>query len=261
MNIMTSARMTEADYDRERARIRETYGDSTQQAGVRWEHALAMLFYRSGWTIEQLAAKEGKTKKYIGRLLVFGRFLRLPPDSGDTPEIRPTNLSEYRFRYYWERTGHLGGSGPSGGNERIRFREIARLMQADLKFGGLAGLPRGAGGKIREHFADGKWHSAEKITETIGVGEAINATLRHLIAHPISHGMRSERKQVGNSFHYRFFKQEHNVSIDELTTKLKPIIDELMVEGRKKHIATVSQGTILKCAGLIKNLLDEWAAE
>jgi hypothetical protein len=273
MNAMSSARMTEAEpdnvtamrgghmteaqYDKERAKIAPTKREAQAVAGVRWEQQLAALFYRSGWNTVQLAAKEDKSKTQIKRLLIFGRFLASAP-IGAEGEIVPNNLSEGRFREYWDLTSHLGGSGGSGGNEHIRFREITRLMQKDLKLGNSErALPRGVGSKIREQFADGKWHPIEKVTKEIGAEGNIGAVLRHLTQHPVAYGMRTERKQVGTSFHYRFFKQEKTVSVDELKEKLTPIIKELMIQGRA-NMATISPAGVLANAGRLQKLLDEW---
>jgi DNA-binding transcriptional regulator LsrR (DeoR family) len=88
--------MTVEQYEAERKKIIATYGDSKQDAGVRWEQELAILFHRSGWTQEELAAQEGKSQRHVGRLLVFGRFLNLDP-VGLTVEPVPKNLSERRL--------------------------------------------------------------------------------------------------------------------------------------------------------------------
>jgi hypothetical protein len=55
---MSTYRMPEEVYERERTRLREIYGDSSKEAGARFEQELAKLFYRSGWTQEELAKKE-----------------------------------------------------------------------------------------------------------------------------------------------------------------------------------------------------------
>lgn len=71
----TANRMSPADYEGERARPREACGDGKAEAGARFEQELAKLFYRSGWTQEMLAAKEGKSAGWICQKLRFGRFL------------------------------------------------------------------------------------------------------------------------------------------------------------------------------------------
>jgi hypothetical protein len=69
--LSSRRRRTEAQCDRERAKIRETYGNNKQQASIRWEQELAALFYRSGWTQDELAKKEERRRTYIVYLLRF----------------------------------------------------------------------------------------------------------------------------------------------------------------------------------------------
>jgi hypothetical protein len=99
--------------------LRQTYGDKRSDAPAKYDQALAALFYRSGWTQEELAQKEGKSRTWVVYRLTFGRFLKFVT-TGDNFQI-PPNLSERAFRNFWERTS---------GDERDRSREIARLMVA-----------------------------------------------------------------------------------------------------------------------------------
>jgi hypothetical protein len=46
-------------------------------------------------------------RQYVARLLVFGRFLNLHL-TGASMEPLPKNLSEWKFRCYWERTDKAG---------------------------------------------------------------------------------------------------------------------------------------------------------
>ena len=47
------------------------------------------------------------------------------------------------------------------------------------------------------------------------------------------HSAKAGRKKVGNEIHYRIFKQDKAVSVEELTTKLRPIVEGPKAEGKK----------------------------
>ena len=93
-------------------------------AGAKRDQVLAGLFYRSGWTQQELAEVEGKNQSWVTRRVRFGRFLENMPD-GINPDSLPKNLTERRFRSYWERTDK------SETNERIRFRAVQQLMESE----------------------------------------------------------------------------------------------------------------------------------
>ena len=111
---------------------------------------------------------------------------------------------------------------------------------------------------IKDQFADGKWHSLDKIAE------GLRADKNHVI--DTINGMsktgnfccKVERKRVGVNTEFRIFKKEKTISLDELTEKLAPIIKELKAEG-KKTMATMSPATVAHLAGKLSNLLGEWA--
>jgi hypothetical protein len=79
---------------------------------------------RGGWTQEQLAARENKGHSWVSYRLRFGRFVAYVTNI--TPVIRITinELTEGRFRGYWERTSK------GKGGETARFDAVIRLMQA-----------------------------------------------------------------------------------------------------------------------------------
>jgi hypothetical protein len=140
VSVFPHARMSHADYERERSRLRGLYGDSRKEAGARYEQALARLFYTSGWTLNELASKEGKGKSTISRMLIFGRFLGFLENENqsetdlsqtwDKPEKVPLGLTENYFHGFWDQTEK--GSGSSGGNERVRFLEVIRLKTRNV---------------------------------------------------------------------------------------------------------------------------------
>ena len=66
------------------------------------------------------------------------------------------------------------------------------------------------------------------------------------------HGAKAERRRVGKEIHYRIFKQNKTVSVDELTEKLTPIIDGLIAEG-KKNMATMVPATVAMLAASLSD--------
>jgi hypothetical protein len=104
----------------------------------------------------------------------------------------------------------------------------------------------------------GKWYSAKTVAEDAGITERdVHSVLRTMCWRP-AHGAKAERKKVGNQIHYRIFKQDKSVSVDELTTKLRPIVEGLKAEG-KKNMATMVPAEVAMLAARLERLLNEWA--
>lgn len=236
---VVTGRMSEAVYDVARAELRETYGDTIEQAGARFEQELARLFYRSGWTQDELAKKEGKGKSWISQRLIFGRFLTFAADS-----TMVEKLTERRFRDYWERT-------ESGPNERARFGEVIKLMQAPKR--------PAIGEAIKESFADGKWHGVATIAKGIDADEDhVRETLDRITRKNTTYfGCKAEKKYVGRDAAYRIFKIDRTISSAEIAEKLAPILSGLEAQG-KKTLATMSPGKVSILAHELRKLLKEW---
>lgn len=119
-------------------------------------------------------------------------------------------------------------------------------------------LSRTVGRAIVAKCRPGKWHSLSEIALAVGTSKRdANAVLETMCWRP-SYGAKAEWKRVGTERHYRIFKQDKTVSVDELTEKLTPIIDGLMAEG-KKNMATMVPATVAMLAAKLKRLLDDWA--
>jgi hypothetical protein len=238
-------RMSEAEYDVERAKL----APDKAAAGVRWEQELASLFYRSGWTQDELAKKEEKTQQWVALRIRFGRFLAF---AGNTTTV--VNLTERRFRAFWDRTTDYGSS-----NERIRFRAALELLEADepLRQARKIHIPKGHPKKIVEKFADTKWHSLPVIAKHLDAPEdEVDRSLAGMVKDGRG-GARSEMKTVGKIKHYRFYKNERMISSNELTDKLTPILDGLQAEA-KKSMATMSPMSVAQLAHKLRQLLKEW---
>jgi transcriptional regulator with XRE-family HTH domain len=248
--------MTEAEYERERARIAKTKAE----AGIRWEQELARLLNRSGWTQRELAKKEGLSPQRISYLLRFGQFLAFLENS---TSVEFAGLYESRFRSYWVRVSRLDGRGQSGLYNRERFREVARLMAEESGGWVKAGhrkyppLPSDTATTIIKKCGDGKWRSPAQIASRVGLNPEDAPRVVHLVQHH-KHLAKTESKKVGKETHYCIFKIEKTVGTDELTTKLTPILEELEAEG-KKNMATMVPAKVAMLTARIKQLLKEWA--
>jgi hypothetical protein len=244
-------RMTEAEYEQERQRLRDTYGNSSVEAAAKRDQALALLFARSNWTQEELAAKEGKERSFVARRLVFGRFLNFV--SADTKfETLPTNLSEFKFRKYWAAADKMGG------NERQRFAAVLKAMAEHTKLGPLRsgkGIPE----KIRDAFGDGRWHTDEAIVAHFA-NEHSEGDIRQALkdrANRNGNSFRVEGERFSRGYRYRIFKQGRMISSEEIAAKLQPLIKDLKEQGRS-NMATMSPGTVARLAALLQRVVDEW---
>lgn len=240
--IPISGRMSEPEYEAERRRLRDTYGDSRRDAGIRWEQALAVLFFRSGWTQDHLAAKEGKSQKWVDFNLRFGRFL-----ANSDISTTGSSLTERAFRQYWEQTDVTLA-------ERARFREVERLMAENPIETKQENTIKTA---IRRSYIDGKWHRAHTIAEDIGEPSAEVAKALEVMHRRPSTRYKCERKGGKASYSYRFFPIEKTVGLAELTEKLTPLIRELRSQA-KTNMATVAISVFGSVAAQMQQLLDEW---
>ena len=244
IDITEPRRMAPSDYEREREAIRATYGDSSGEAAALRDQALAKLFYRSGWTQEELAAKEGKSRSYLAQRLIFGRFLSFVA-TGNIPR----NLTERRFRDYWSRTDK------SETNERIRFREVLKLMESETT---LRRPQRpGVGKEIAERFADGKWHDVETIAKHVnGTVESLDTVFQNMRSKRANGIGLCEDRRHGKTIQYRMRKAGRTIDLEVLMEELQPLIDGLKAEGRK-NMATMSPDTVAALTVQLERLIEK----
>ena len=119
-------------------------------------------------------------------------------------------------------------------------------------------LSHNVGKSIMQNCRAGRWQSVSQMAARAGVTEdEVHSVLETMCWRP-AYGAKAEWKRVGKQKHYRIFKQDKTVSVDELAEKLTPIIDGLIAEG-KKNMATMVPATVAMLAAKLKRLLDEWA--
>jgi hypothetical protein len=256
-----NSRMTEEEYAVERAKIAATKAE----AGVHWQQVLAALFHRSGWAVEELARREGKTARSVNASLKFGQFLAFCKDKSGPflSEILPL-LSENRFNGYWQQVRD-SRKDKRGLYLRERFGKILRLMEEEYptwtKSGvqpGRKKLPATTSSTVIKKCSGPKWRSAAQIAAKADIPVERIPDVIHQLRTRQQHKAAVETKKVGKETHYRIFSKEKTVSLEELTEKLTPIIKGLEVEG-KKHVAQRVEAEIARLTFRLKRLLDEWA--
>jgi hypothetical protein len=249
-SVVLHNRMTEAEYDAERARL----GNSRKDAGDRWEQELARLFAKSGWTQEDLAKKEGKGRTWVVQRLCFGRFLNFVANATN-PVPLPRNLTEGRFRKYWD------NADPCDGNERQRFALVDKAIRGDAKGPVLPREQTDLGPRIVKAFADGKWHDEQAIFDHFPDDDPKDVISRLRTMQSVGgFKTRAEREKRGRGFRVRLFKQERLVSLAEIQLKLRPLIDGLKAEGKKNDV-TISVGAVMRLSALLERQIEEWTQD
>jgi transcriptional regulator with XRE-family HTH domain len=252
-------KMSVAEFDAEYQRITDTYGKSKAEAGARFEQELARFFHRAkgaGWTQERIAKQIGKSQSYVSRLLCFGAFLGFMP-VGINPEIPLKKLCERDFRRYWERTDKTEQ------NDNVRFKQVVRLLDEATRFANVPKRDRVAPA-ILEHFAGGKYAKLEEIqTKIDGPADLVKHELDRMVRGEYR-GWRGDRKPTGDTMKYRFFPADKKtakavklIASTEIEIELGPIIEVLMMEGRKNSV-TISPMTVDEQARKLKRLFENW---
>jgi hypothetical protein len=131
-------------------------------------------------------------------------------------------------------------------------------MSVSTSNGAKAPLPGLAKAVITCCMGKRRWHSLEDIAAIGGVSRDDAQRIMHNIKTNRKHHVRVEVKKVGRETHYRIFQKDKTVSVEELITKLRPIVEGLKAEG-KKNMATMVPAEVAMLAARLERLLNEWA--
>lgn len=233
-DLAQAGRMTAAAYRLERAALRATYGDSHKESAALGDQALAAFFVRSGWTQEDLAQEEGKSRKWIERHLRFGRFLADGP-MGPFPK----NLTERRFRGFWDHTD-------KNKNDRIRFGEVLRLMEEATLTRSHKPKPAIAQA-IKSTCGNGEWHKKATIVTKAQevVKEATEDDVQAVLGGMVQHGWYNVfcEKRKGVDIYRIVIGGNQKIDLVVLQQEWGPILKALKAEGRKNKV-TMSPTTV-----------------
>jgi hypothetical protein len=99
----------------------------------KWDQADALLLLESGWTLERIGEKIGKSFGHVDKLLRFGRFISFSCSSGtnhhpgDPTASIPPNLTERLFRAAWSKTLKRSPEGKKY-SEQDRFDQARQIL-------------------------------------------------------------------------------------------------------------------------------------
>jgi hypothetical protein len=142
----------------------------------------------------------------------------------------------------------------------IRYEKADSIRNGNARMARKLPISHKVGREIVKRCRAGKWYPLSKIADAVGASEVDTRSVVERMCWPsrTAYRARAERKQVGNECHFRIFKLKKTVSVEELTTKLRPIVEGLKVEG-KKNMATMVPAEVAMLAARLEHLLNEWA--
>jgi hypothetical protein len=255
LTIITAAeRMTADEYQRQRTQLKTLYGDSALDAGAKRDQALAALFWRSHWSQDELAQAEGKNQAWVSRRLLLGRFLDFMT-AGHKTDI-PPNLTERKFRGYWEQTERKP-------KEQHRFADVVRMMQDDLRLGSPRTKCNTAPLAVAlvKKFGGGKPHTVDEMARALNVSpREIQAAFR-AYRHG-RYGARIEGPGHGRGDgRYRIFAsptggKKYDSAV--LKSRISPLFDQLKLQVKQVYIRH-SPIACLDLIRLIEKAIEECA--
>ena len=115
--------MTQQEFDTRLTQIEHKYAVMRTGAEAFRDQEVARLFVECGWTQERIGGRMGRTKSWVCKRLVFGRFLKV--SGRKLSELGGDSLTEWRFRQAWAAT-HKGRHPKETEDER--FARVARWL-------------------------------------------------------------------------------------------------------------------------------------
>jgi len=116
--------------------------------------------------------------------------------------------------------------------------------------------PRGFSAAILERFADGKWHTFKSIVDGVGASESYVENFLHSVRFKGTFNSRCERRRVGTGASYRIIRHDGRlVPLSVLMQELRPILEELKVEG-KKSIVTACPAAVAELVLRLERLIE-----
>jgi hypothetical protein len=217
-----------------------------------------------------IAGKVGVSQPTVGKvrtkLEATDKLFRLEKTTGADGRVRrrrhnrtPSNRKQIKTpkRHPWQSLPlplHNADVVPAASDE---LNVVEGVTEAVLKLP----RPNTVQAQMLERFADGQWRTAAEMGKKLGltehqVGTALRA-LKKNSAVAVDKRGRSHRYEKRPVFFRLQLRGGKSVSLEQLTTKLTPIIESLEAEG-SKHYVRIVPPTLLGLAQQLRRLLDGW---
>ena len=169
--------LSERQYDARRKRIRDEYETSMNRAGAKRDRELSYLFVQSGWTQQRIAEKEGRSREWVCKRLRFGRFIDFLGTTVPNGEKLPVDLSERKFRGFWESTASQKQCAKM--SEEEKFQAIFDSDEWQVQFAIEPPFP--TNDLIAEHCCDNRYRTREEICDEIDAPEDFETRMANAI--------------------------------------------------------------------------------
>jgi len=111
-------------------------------------------------------------------------------------------------------------------------------------------------------FGDGQWRTFDEIATTTNKPiEEVKKAVVAIKKNGIRYGFKCETKSIGRDDGCILNHLNKAVPLNELTTKLKPLVEKLLEEGRKSHTVRFSPDTVVYYAQKIIKQIEAWETE
>jgi hypothetical protein len=270
--------LTEQQFDAKLTHIEEQASAMQERVDAYRDQQMAKLFIESDWSQEQLARhlarRWGKevSRQWITCRLRFGRFISFFATTGskEQPWKLPRNLTERRFRGYWERTtaqvesrGHKSQTMAAVEDEKRRFAEVLELMQDNSELhrnpkAVKAALLKGAVGKGFKTVGELCELIADDLPGDLLAEDVVNSLSRWKITAKSPYRLEIAMTKSGKKYKIVPIKGAvlETKTIKKWAPELIPLLEVLIAECKKPRV-TVDTVTLSVTAQKIEKILGE----
>jgi DNA-binding XRE family transcriptional regulator len=217
--------MTPEEFTERRKAIEEEAAKGATRVEARRDQGIAELYLESEWTQREIAKAEGIAQQRVDQLLRFGRFLTYVT-TGCSQAV-PKNLTERRFRGYWEQT-------PKETGETPRFKTCIQIMRDDVV---IRRERKIYSKELIEKFGDWEWHTAKEIADAFFADPRQIPDKMSVLKRGAVEGARVESRPSGDGPQYRLKAVEWVIRNQFARRNLSPVQRAELALRLEEHVA------------------------